>query len=134
MGMYTALSLGVELNPKGTDLIDILRYMTGQSDTCPPVDRDAPIFSTPRWEFMLRCDSYYFDYQTHFEVVEDSIVRPRFFLSGVSNLKNYDDEINKFLMFLRPHIESYGFIGWTLYEEDEEPPILYGKRWDDESA
>jgi len=138
MGMYTALSLGVELRKDvPPQVIELLRYMVGDSKN-PPwlslVNHDAanerhPFFSCPRWGFMLRCDSYYFDWDTRFTLRHDAIANA-YFLSGVCNLENYDQEIENFLDWLNPFIaESVdGYIGWTMYEEVEFPTILMLKR------
>lgn len=134
MGMYTALSLGVELDiPQNGQVAELLRYMTGDLDELPKlalVDHDEanqshPFFSCSRWNFMMRCDSYYFDWDTRFTLRWDPIAN-NYFLCGVSNLKNYGDEINQFLDWLRPfiHRSVAGYIGWTMYEEDEFPTIL----------
>ena len=138
MGMYTAISLGVELNiPKDGQVAKLLRYMVGDSQDPPWLslaDHDAanerhPFFSCPRWGFMLKCDSYYFDYQTNWSFEWDHISR-NYYLSGVSNLKNYSGEIEQFLDWLNPYIHdsSAGFIGWTMYEEAWMPTILMRRR------
>jgi len=125
MGMYTALSLGVEIRKDAPQIvIDVLNEMVGgrEIDFVLP---DHPLFKCNRWSFMLRCDSYYFDYQTHFSFEHDHI-SGTYFLSGVSNLKNYGGEITLFLDWLQPYIHqaSAGFIGWTQYEEDDFPTLL----------
>lgn len=141
MGMYTALSLGVELNR------ELLRKMNHSVEPCCPADvleylvtgrreRAAhayasqslhPLFSSDRWPVLLRCDSYYFDYQTRWDFKYDSIAK-HYFLSGVSNLKNYNNEIGKFLDWLKPFIITEGWIGWTMYEEDGLPTMLMNDR------
>ena len=129
MGMYTALSLGVQFHrDTPRDVIDTIEYMVnGRREMA--ADKYAaralhPLFSTPRWTALLRCDSYYFDYQTHFDFIFDPIAEC-WFLSGVSNIKNYSNEINLFLDWIQPHIESYGYIGWKMYEEDVAPTPLF---------
>ena len=43
------------------------------------------------------------------------------FLTTCFNLKNYDQEIEKFLDWLCPYIQTEGYIGTYWYEEQEEP-------------
>ena len=127
MGMYTALSLGVEFK-KGTPgpVIRTIRQMMGQQIPFEAWPEGA-LFRCGRAQWMLRCDSYYFDYQTHFSFEKDGISKS-WYLSGVCNLKNYNDEIELFLKWILPHLETTGFIGWKMYEEDDEPTLLF-RRW-----
>ena len=134
MGMYTALSLGVELNiEQGSEVAQLLNYMVNGTE---PEKKDinwlasqhagdTDLFECDRWAILLRCDSYYFDFQTHFELRWDDISNS-YYLSGVSNLKNYSGEIKKFLDWLNPYIDPSvcGFIGWTMYEEDFAPELI----------
>ena len=127
MGMYTALSLGVELKKDVPDYVtDVLRYMVGDTDGELVSHLDLKFFSQcPRWRMLLRCDSYYFDYQTQWTFFKDEI-SDTWFLSGVSNLKNYNNEIKEFLDWLSPfiHPSTCGFIGWTMYEEQWAPDLI----------
>jgi len=138
MGMYTALSLGVELNiTRDSQVAKLLSYMVGDAEEAPKLalldydeaNQSHPFFSCSRWNFMLRCDSYYFDWDTRFVLRWDTIAES-YFLTGVCNLKNYSGEIQQFLDWLNPYIHdsSQGFIGWTMYEEDWMPTILMRRR------
>jgi len=75
---------------------------------------------------MLHCDSYYFDADTHSTLRYDDIIGS-YFLCIRSNFKNYDDEIQSFIDWIRPYInKSEGdFLGFWRYEEDEEPTLIY---------
>jgi hypothetical protein len=146
MGMYTALSLGVELNIKrGSQVAELLRYMVGDREDSPKLalvghdeaNQTHRFFSTDRWNYMLASDSYYFSWDTRFTLRWDEIAKS-YFLSGTCNLKNYNLEIELFLDWLLPYIHSAseGFIGWTMYEQDELPTLLVlkedydtGDRW-----
>lgn len=123
MGMYTALSLGIELKKDApVTVIRTIERMLGHNPilTEPP---DHPLFKRERATWMLTCDSFYFDWQTgwRFELNE---ISESWYLSGVCNLKNYNDEIDLFLDWITPYIETTGYIGWKMYEEDELPTIL----------
>ena len=135
MGMYTQLVLGVELKTGTPEtVINILEHMIrhGSKDqriTLP----DHEFFQCNRWNFMLCYDSYYFDWQTRFNLDRDDLYknRPKYFLTGCSNLKNYDGEIAKFLSWLAPYIDTNGFLGFTRYEEAGTPTLIY--KWENDA-
>lgn len=123
MGMYTELNIGVNLrSDTPQNIIGILQYMLGDVDEVAVTDH--PLFSTPRWDMMLQCDSYYFDGRTDSSMELDDISH-RYELNVRCNLKNYDNEIELFLDFIRPYLETVGFIGYTRYEEDDDPTLIY---------
>jgi hypothetical protein len=134
MGMYTELVCAFELK-KDTpqDVIDILRFMTGEQVGCNLSKINAhPLFQTDRWRFMLQCDSYYFEGQTHSEVKRDTVSgedNPSYFVTIRCNLKNYNDEIDKFIDWVKTYIEYAGhdeyFIGYQRYEENKDPELIY---------
>jgi hypothetical protein len=49
----------------------------------------------------------------------------QYHLNVRSNLKNYDSEIENFLDFISPYIETDEFIGYMRYEESEKPTLIY---------
>lgn len=126
MGMYTELVFATRLKRDiPNNVHDVLLYMVGDDDACgePP---NHPLFDTTRWEFMLRCDSYYFDGDTHSEFNWDKIGE-FYTLTVRCNLKNYSGEIGEFLDWLGPYVDSYPgeFHGTTRYEEDLHPTLIY---------
>lgn len=124
MGMYTELNIGVALKPDTPkEIIDILEYMLGNTDIKPSVP-DHPFFNTMRWSMLFVCDSYYFDGFTDSAMQFDDIDE-MYHLNVRSNLKNYDDEIDKFLNFIQPYLDTKGFLGYRRYEEDETPTLIY---------
>ena len=70
------------------------------------------------------CDSYYFDGTTNSKIVFDDISKC-YKVNIRANLKNYDDEIEKFLIWLAPYMDTLGFIGYTRYEEYDDPTLIY---------
>lgn len=124
MGMYTELVLGIEIEDNDK-IIQTLRYMLGETEY-QPVD-DHELFKTDRWDYMLKCDSYYFDGQTDSKLYMDDLYEdnPKFYLNVRCNLKNYNNEINKFLDWLNPYIKTFGFLGYLRYEENEDPTLIY---------
>ena len=50
-----------------------------------------------------------------------------------SDFKNYGGEIEKFFDWITTHVEKDGdktFIGYSLYEEDDEPKLYYVEGYD----
>lgn len=126
MGMYTELNIGVNLRsdtPK--NIIDILNHMLLDDEEV--YTTGHPLFKTERWRYMLRCDSYYFDGRTDSSMQRDDIAN-EYELNVRCNLKNYDDEIDQFLDFIQPHLVTYGFLGYTRYEEYDDPTLIYNEQ------
>lgn len=126
--MYTALHLGVEIDPDTpTEVLNALQLMLGVYEQVPALP-DHPLFQTPRWRHMLICDSYYFDVETHSELKWDSSAST-FFLTINSNFKNYNGELDLFLDWISPHVREKRpgdyWVGYWWYEEDDEPSGIY---------
>lgn len=126
MGMYTKLSVDLSFKanlPK--EVVTALKVMVGHEGTKEISRSDLPkheLFKTPRWDFMLRCSSYY---HTPFSLTKlhyDDLAE-HYYLTSSSDFKNYDDEVNLFFDFIKDYVEE-GFLGYSLYEEDQTP-ILY---------
>lgn len=127
MGMYTECLLMLELDGKRTPKIvsDTLQYMVSGDDAPKPdVMPDHKLFGDTRWRWMLQGSSYYFDGQPMRTFRHDDIAKG-WFLTSLSNIKNYDNEWELMLNWLTPCIASEGHIGHIRYEEDEHPTILY---------
>ena len=124
MGMYTELNIGVDLAPSTPDnVIKILDYMLGDEEVDVDIP-DHPLFQTEGWRYMLVSDSYYFDGRTDSSMVRGAVTGV-YALNVRCNLKNYDGEISKFLDFIFPYVITYGFIGYTRYEEFELPYLIW---------
>lgn len=126
MGMYTALVLDartIRNTPK--DVVEILKFMTAEGvDPEPENLPDHPLFGHTRWRWMLRGNSAYFPIER-----EPKFYKPFYgpeegawLLSVGCSLKNYDDEIAKFLDWLTPYTEDG--VGYWMYEEDSKPTII----------
>jgi len=129
MGMYTELNIGVSLrSDTPLNVINIIEYMLSD-DNMKMCDMpfDHPLFSTERWHFMLLCGSYYFDGQPDSHMVRDDIDH-EYKCNVRCNLKNYDNEIELFLDFIRPYLVTRGFLGYKRYEEDGEPTLIYNNK------
>ena len=122
MGMYTELNIGVQIIGD-SNVIQKLNYML--DETVQDVVIDHPLFKTNRWRHMLLSDSYYFDGQTDSKLIYDPIGNGAYYLNVRCNLKDYDGEIKHFLNWLCPYIATEGFLGYTRYEEDYVPTLIY---------
>ena len=128
MGMYTELNIAVNL--KLTDNIrKILEYMTGDRADTDFTVPTHPLFESPRWEFMLMSDSFYFDHTANSSLVNKKPLEEEDDMERIINvrcdLKDYSDEIKHFLDWIYPFTKTRGFIGYTRYEENENPTLIY---------
>lgn len=116
MGMYTEINVCFDLikdTPK--NVTDILHYLIDGNDE-PSELPNHEFFKCDRWCLVACCDSYYFDGTTNSKIVFD-YTSMRYKVNIRSNLKNYDNEIDKFLHWLAPYVYTEGFIGYIRYEE-----------------
>jgi hypothetical protein len=129
MGMYTELHFNSPLKKSTpTHVIDLLKFMLGELD-----EREFgaelpnhPLFTTDRWSFMLRMDSFYFDADTH-STLRWCDISNQYVLCIRCNLKNYGSEIEKFVDWIMPYLDKFqgDFLGFSRYEETEEPTLIY---------
>ena len=127
MGMYTEFHFNTELK-KDTpqSVIDILSFMVGDKKKEPnkPVHE---FFECARWKYLFTMDSYYFSADTYSTLRYDDISES-YFLCVRSNLKDYDNEIVKFLDFISEYIEDdEEFLGFYRYEEEKKPTLIYSE-------
>jgi len=133
MGMYTELNIEVAIKVDKATLA-LLENMVGESDNEVTLPKH-PLFKSDagRWEYMLRCDSFYFDHiadssltnKTPWYKEDEETNTYKRILNVRCDLKDYDDEIKHFLEWIYPFTETKGFIGYSRYEEDENPTLIY---------
>lgn len=125
MGMYTQLHLGVRLKKNlGDANKDIINFMLGEQESEPVELPQHELFNHSRWQYMLQCDSYYFEYKTTHLFKYDEI-GDCYWFNVTCNLKNYENEIELFLNWLLPYIEEeHCMIGYFRYEENSMPAII----------
>lgn len=125
MGMYTELVLATRVK-KDSEAVPVLFYMAGRGEK-PTSLPDHPLFQTSRWPLLLSCSSYYFVPRSTC-LLEFDDIGDYWVIISRSDLKNYDNEIEKFIDWLRPHLEDAAdrMIGYSRYEESREPIIYYG--------
>lgn len=105
------------------NIVDILHYLIDSNDE--PSDLpNHEFFKCDRWDVVACCDSYYFDGITNSKIVFDDILKC-YKVNIRANLKNYDNEIDKFLHWLARYIATEGFIGYTRYEGYDDPTLIY---------
>lgn len=125
--MYTELIFGAELKKETPEqVINALKYMMGELEDKP---NDFPL-PEARCEDVLKSSSYYFSVsksslsQIWFDEISKS-----WKISSRSSIKNYKNEIEVFLKWIKPHIKSgsgaKNMYAITIYEEDFEPVIYY---------
>lgn len=128
MGMYTEFVFASELkHDTPSEVEHILKAMVnGNGFGELLIIPDHDFFKCDRWEMLFTSDSYYFDGKTSASFELDDISN-NYYLTVRSNLKNYDSEIQKFLKWIKPYLVLYGnkFLGYYMYEEDEEPTLIY---------
>lgn len=130
MGMYTEFHFNVKLKTNvDSKILATLEFMlSGLSNKCDLSFKtpDHELFETDRWRYMLRCNSYYFPADTHSTLRHDDI-RKNYHLCIRCNLKNYSGEIEKFIDWIKPHIDAFDgdFLGFSRYEETDDPTLIH---------
>lgn len=126
MGMYTELIFGASLK-KDTpnEVIQSLKYILGEVQDKPS---DFPL-PDGRCEWLFRGASYYFGVCNSVNRMWFDDIGKNYCISTRSNIKNYDNEIETFLAWIKPYIEigsgSREMYAVVTYEEAEEPKIYY---------
>lgn len=107
MGDYTELIFGAKLKKDTPDIvIDTLRHMCGQIDK-PVKLPDHKLFAGGiYWDGLFMCSSYYFGVNESNAAMWKDDIDGCWHISTRANLKNYDDEIELFCDWIKPHIES----------------------------
>lgn len=126
MGMYTELIFGASLK-KDTpnEVIESLKYMMGE------IEEKPKFYPLPegRCEWMFRGGSYYFGVHNAVSKFWQDDISKSWVLSTRFNIKNYEDEIDTFLNWIKPYIESGSgnrdMYAIKIYEEQSEPTVYY---------
>jgi hypothetical protein len=128
--MYTELFFVAELKG-GTpeSVIAVLEYAAGKREDIEDLVPDHPLFKCRRWLQVFKgCAWEVLGHTfTKFSADEDF---GGWNLTIRSVLKNYDLEINRFLEWIHPWVDSIEgkFHGYSMYEEEVEPRLIfYGK-------
>lgn len=128
MGMYTEFVFGCELSKSTPEnVIDILRYLKGDIEETPKLPSHE-FFSCSRWKAIGRCTSAYFG-SPSYVIIEQDGWSLEYRLAIRCNLKNYDNEIQKFVDWIKPYVNQGAgtgeLLGYSIYEESSEPQMFY---------
>lgn len=126
MGMYTELIFGASLKKDTPQtVINALKYMIGETEEKPS---NFPL-PDGRCESLFQYGSYYFAINEPVKKMWLDEIDKEWHISTRSNLKNYESEIETFLEWIKPYIESGSgnreMYAIVLYEEFDEPTIYY---------
>lgn len=123
MGMYTELIFGASLRKETPKfVIDTLKYMLGEIEK-------PKYFPLPegRLEWLFTSTSYYFGVNIPVSKIWFNEIAKQYSISTRSNIKNYAGEIEEFLAWIKPYIESgsgeKGMYAIVTYEKGE--PVIY---------
>lgn len=123
MGMYTKISLDLKFKENlPLEVVEALKVMVGEVDINLFTRSDFPeheFFNSSRWDFMLRCSSFYHT-PFSFAKLNYSDISEQYYLMSSSDFKNYDNEVELFFDFIKDYVEE-GYLGYSLYEEDVVP-------------
>lgn len=124
MGMYTELVLAVEFRSDTPAYVfDMLKIMIDDRGVLETILLpDHPLFKTDRWTYMLRCDSACFPGESYVKLDESGMFTE---LTLRCNLKNYGSEIEWFLDFIKPYLQTNGYLGYMRYELYDLPTLIY---------
>lgn len=136
MGMYTEIVVKLQFDKEvGNDNYKILSYLFNPLDVNEKEDLIIPehdFFKCSRWESIGHCSSFYHhpNNVSDWYVLSFRIEDVSTYAFSRSDLKNYDNEIEKFFDWystLNTNECIGDFIGYSLYEEDNTPTI-YNKK------
>ena len=123
MGMYTELLISARIK-NDPIAVDAIKAMLGEDN--PSKLPEHKLFLTPRWKHMLVCSSYYF-VPLSIHKFEYNTIGRYWVLISRSDFKNYDNEIDLFIDWIKPYLDTSNgeMYGYYRYEESSEPTILY---------
>ena len=124
--MYTELIFGADLKKDTPEnVIEALKYMIGDTREKP---KDFPL-PDGRCEWLFRGSSYYFGVSSPVSKMWKDSNGCNWVLSTRSSIKNYKGEIEAFLEWIKPYIDSGSgsndMYAIVTYEEAETPDIYY---------
>lgn len=132
MGMYTELIFGATLKEKTpTYVTDALNCIINDSVTTNLSDEAKHFIDEYSLSKLIWCSSYYFGAHDNKPSCVFDKIAGRWCISFRANCKNYQNEIEKFIEFIKPYVE-YGsgptnIFAIVQYEEDNYP-TLYGTK------
>jgi len=126
MGMYTELIFGANLRsntPK--EVIDTLRYMAGDIEK----PEKLAFETSPGRNPINGTSSFYFGVSRPLCKMWFDEISDEWIISSRCNIKNYENEIESFLEWIKPYIDGGSgdrdMYAIKIYEESSEPTIYY---------
>lgn len=127
MGMYTELVIGCRIPGTELDAIDVLQDWHRDNADAP----SHPLFKTERWGHIGCSGSYYFPVTRGDMRFRSDTISEEWELDIRCSFKNYGNEVALFIDWLKSiNAEGKGdrgFAGYHMYEEDDEPTLIYLK-------
>lgn len=125
MGMYTELIFGARLKKLTQLEIDALKWMCGNIEK-PKKLHNHEFFECYKSDYLFNfCSCYFLEISKPIFKFFDG----DWFLTTRSNLKNYENEIEKFLDWIKPFIDSGSgkndLYAIVTYEEDLKPTLYF---------
>jgi hypothetical protein len=125
MGMYTEIYINVDLKKETPD--DVIQVLKAMCFMLPDQECSEVLVDYPdRWCCLFSNMSYYTP-STQCRYLRFDSITDRWSLLGKGDIKNYNGEIEKFFEWIMPHIDGDPgeFIGYSRYEEDYEPTLMF---------
>ena len=129
MGMYTEMIFGAKLKKNvPNNIIEIIQLLVDGKESEIKEKPTHPFFETERQWLLASGGSYYFAGAMRPEFKNDKVDK-QWSLFARTNIKNYGNEIEKFIDWIKPYCEqgsgSNDMIAVVIYEEEETPTIYY---------
>jgi hypothetical protein len=126
MGMYTEFRVCCRLKrDTPSSVIEILKWLSKGDQILgePPPLPAHPLFECERWPSLFTMGSAYFDDRPSSAVVKFG---ENWHVLTVANLKNYSDEIGKFIDWLSPFVDAAPGEVWARhrYEEFDDETLV----------
>jgi hypothetical protein len=125
--MYTEMLLTCDLKrDTRKDIIEWLEAMVDDSKEWDDVEKLSPNeMVRTRFREGLLGGSYYFYGQPMMEFEYDQISKT-YHLTVLTNIKNYENDIGRFINMLTPYIKALkeDMLGYIRYEEDRLPTVM----------
>lgn len=124
MGNYTELATNFSLKKDTPSFVkEVLQYMCDNTEITEKDQLQHALFQTPRWSSLFQGTSAYFDWITYRKFAK---INDQYFLTTRGNIKNYDQEIALFWIWIEPFIDAKPgeYVGYYCFE-NENPIYLY---------
>lgn len=123
MGMYTELIFEGITHKLDNDDLKLFSYFFGESEyTDIDYIPNVALFKCARWDMIGHMSSYYHFPMSVRKMAKCRLKEDTYLVFLRCDFKNYDNEIEKFLTWIRP--KMYQAKIWVHYEEDQEPSYI----------